>query len=298
MIFLKFIYKLEQKFGKYAIRNLPLYIVIVSALSYVFELFVPEFYAKLVFSPYFIFAEHEYWRIFTWIFTTPQGFNILTLVMLAMYYYFGSAVEAGIGTFMFNLYVFGGMLITTVSVTVTSAICYFMADDMESYMNLAYGEVAGYYLTYFMYVSIFLCYALVYSESVLLLNFLFPVKAKWLGLVDIVWLVYYFVKLDNIICRVAIVASVLNCVFLYVVTKRYSYRKKKTVAYLKRKTAAVKNSMSNDKKVVPIGITRHKCAICGRSEKDDPELEFRFCSKCKGNFEYCSEHLYTHEHVQ
>lgn len=295
---MKLIYKLEQKFGKYAIKNLPLYIVIVSALSYVFELFVPEFYVKLVFSPYLIFAEHEYWRIFTWIFTTPQGFNILTIIMLAMYYYFGSAVEAGIGTFMFNLYVFGGMLITTVSVTVTSAICYFLADDMVSYMNFLNGEVAGFYLTYFMYVSIFLCYALVYSESVLLLNFLFPVKAKWLGLVDIIWLVYYFVKLDNIICRVAIVASVLNCVFLYVVTKRYSYRKKKTVAYLKRKTAAVKNSMSNDNKVVPIGITRHKCAICGRSEKDDPELEFRFCSKCKGNFEYCSEHLYTHEHVQ
>ena len=45
-------------------------------------------------------------------------------------------------------------------------------------------------------------------------------------------------------------------------------------------------------------VTRHKCAICGKSEKDDPNLEFRFCSKCNGNYEYCSEHLYTHTHVE
>ena len=45
-------------------------------------------------------------------------------------------------------------------------------------------------------------------------------------------------------------------------------------------------------------ITRHKCAICGRTELDDETLEFRYCSKCEGNYEYCSDHLYTHEHVR
>ena len=41
---------------------------------------------------------------------------------------------------------------------------------------------------------------------------------------------------------------------------------------------------------------RHKCAICGRTELDDPTLTFRYCSKCSGNKEYCQEHLFTHEH--
>ncbi|GFI65231.1 hypothetical protein IMSAG185_00826 [Lachnospiraceae bacterium] len=45
-------------------------------------------------------------------------------------------------------------------------------------------------------------------------------------------------------------------------------------------------------------ITTHKCAICGRTEEDDPNLEFRFCSKCNGNYEYCQNHLFTHEHVK
>ena len=45
------------------------------------------------------------------------------------------------------------------------------------------------------------------------------------------------------------------------------------------------------------GITRHKCAVCGRTEVTNPELEFRYCSKCEGNFEYCQDHLFTHQHI-
>jgi hypothetical protein len=45
------------------------------------------------------------------------------------------------------------------------------------------------------------------------------------------------------------------------------------------------------------GVTRHKCAVCGRTELDDENLEFRFCSRCDGNYEYCMEHLFTHEHI-
>ena len=45
-------------------------------------------------------------------------------------------------------------------------------------------------------------------------------------------------------------------------------------------------------------ISKHKCAICGRTSEEYPDLEFRFCSKCNGNYEYCSEHLFTHKHVE
>ena len=37
---------------------------------------------------------------------------------------------------------------------------------------------------------------------------------------------------------------------------------------------------------------------CGRTELDDSSLEFRFCSKCNGNYEYCQDHLFTHQHVK
>ena len=51
-------------------------------------------------------------------------------------------------------------------------------------------------------------------------------------------------------------------------------------------------------KMQPKGITRHKCAVCGRTEVDSPNLEFRFCSKCNGNYEYCQDHLFNHVHVK
>ena len=44
--------------------------------------------------------------------------------------------------------------------------------------------------------------------------------------------------------------------------------------------------------------TKHKCAICGRTEKDGDNLVFRYCSKCNGNYEFCQEHLYTHKHFE
>ena len=43
---------------------------------------------------------------------------------------------------------------------------------------------------------------------------------------------------------------------------------------------------------------KHRCAVCGRTELDDPNLEFRYCSKCNGNYEYCQDHLFTHTHVK
>ena len=45
------------------------------------------------------------------------------------------------------------------------------------------------------------------------------------------------------------------------------------------------------------GLSRHKCAVCGRTELTNPELEFRYCSKCEGNYEYCQDHLFTHQHI-
>lgn len=303
---LKFLYKLESKYGKYAIKNLSLYIVIIFALSYALAFLLPDVYMLLVFSPYEIFVNHQFWRIFTWIFTTPGQFDMFTLVMLFFYYSIGTSIEMSIGTFMYNLYIFSGMLFTTIGITVTSAICYFMVNDVSSYISFMGGEIAGFYLTYFMTISIFLGFALVHSDSFVMLYFLIPVKVTWLAFADVIWLMYYFVELDNIVCRVAIVASVLNAIAFYYISKRYSSRRRPISAYMKRKSRDRSRGKEREKTggatveriTIPEGVTRHKCAICGRTEKDDDMLEFRFCSKCKGNYEYCSEHLFTHEHVK
>jgi Zn-dependent protease len=41
----------------------------------------------------------------------------------------------------------------------------------------------------------------------------------------------------------------------------------------------------------------HRCTSCGRTEHDDPHLDFRVCTDCRGGQEYCRDHLDSHPHV-
>ena len=40
----------------------------------------------------------------------------------------------------------------------------------------------------------------------------------------------------------------------------------------------------------------HKCAVCGRTDADHPELEFRYCSRCAGYHCFCQDHINNHIH--
>ena len=71
---------------------------------------------------------------------------------------------------------------------------------------------------------------------------------------------------------------------------RQSARSGASVKMFRRSAASGSSGVS--------GVTKHRCAICGRTEADSPDMQFRFCSKCEGNYEYCEEHLYTHKHVK
>ena len=86
---------------------------------------------------------------------------------------------------------------------------------------------------------------------------------------------------------ITVIMSVLNFILFYFMMKG---KTRVTPAHKKRKRQYKKEVRQTQL------LTRHKCAICGRTEEDDPTLEFRYCSRCKGNYEYCQNHLFTHEH--
>ena len=121
-----------------------------------------------------------------------------------------------------------------------------------------------------------------------LLMFVIPVKMKWMGILDAVLMLYYVI-VGGVFTRFAIIASLLNFVlyFYRLHRSRISPKQMHRRAQFERKSNAGRAK-----------VTRHKCAVCGRTEEDDPSLEFRFCSKCNGNYEYCQYHLFTHEHVK
>ena len=42
---------------------------------------------------------------------------------------------------------------------------------------------------------------------------------------------------------------------------------------------------------------RHKCEVCGRTDADYPDLQFRYCSRCAGYHCYCEDHIFNHTHI-
>lgn len=301
---MKFIYNLEKKLGKYAIRDLSLVITICFAASYLLNLLLPSVYELLLFMPDRIFINHEIWRIFTWIFTTPGKVDFWVFIMLFFYFSIGRTIENRIGTFYFNLYIFGNLLLTTVAqllswgfVFFTNSREEFMAQVLASYL---YEYGGGLTMTYFLTISIFLCFALISSDAMVLLFFIIPFKVSWLAYIDAFFLLYYFISFPVIGIRATIIALAVNFAWFYMMMRKATKRRKIKISaeQLKRRRAYQEQMNKAKENQSSSVITRHKCAVCGRTERDGDDLEFRFCSKCKGNYEYCQEHLFTHEHVK
>lgn len=102
-------------------------------------------------------------------------------------------------------------------------------------------------------------------------------------------LLYDFIWEATAVGRVAIVSSLLNFVIFFLTSRSHIHMSPKQI---KRRVEFKQDIKRNTRG------TRHKCAICGQTEEDDPSLEFRFCSKCSGNHEYCQNHLFTHTHIK
>lgn len=307
---MKGLYKFEQKFGKFSIPNLPIILPAIFGISYILADAAPDIYEKLLFSADAIYGGHQFWRIFTWIFTMPGGFNYFTLVMLFVYFSLGRSVERAIGTFMYNLYIFGTMLAITIGSLIVGAVNYnkylkLIPEEYKGTVNFDYNL----WPTYFLLYTILLGFALCYSDSIMLLMFVIPIQAKWIAVIDLIWLSWEFYQGDAY-ARVTIGAVILVWLVFVFVMKGYSAGKSRIYASgarpMQRKTPNTRSggtaNHSSKGEVIDFpgknGKPIHKCAVCGRTEKDDASLEFRYCSKCNGNFEYCSEHLYTHEHVK
>ena len=216
----------------------------------------------------------------------PPTTNPISLLFLVLLYYsLGTALERTWGTFRYNVYIFSGILFTVIAVFILYGVFFALYGTEVPLSSI--GLVSTNYIT----MSIFLAFAAIYPDMEVLLYFVLPIKMKWMALVYAVMALYYFIT-GGIVSRVAIAASLLNFVIFFLSSRnmrRFGPREQA------RKAKFRKQSRPH---MTYAGGARHRCAVCGRTELDDPNLEFRFCSKCKGNYEYCQDHLFTHEHVK
>ena len=285
----------ERKFGKYAIRNLSFVLIICYAVGYLLQIMDRSntLLSYLTLNPYAI-VHGQVWRLITWILIPPSSSNLfLTLIMLYFYCSIGTTLERTWGTYRYNVYLFQGMLFTIAGSFLLMGYHYLFDGDLISSMS---PEVLQYYFlisslyfsTYYINMSIFLAFAATFPESQVLLMFFIPVKVKWLGIIYGVMLLFSFFG-TSVDGKFAIAASLLNFIVFFVTSRNMTHLNPKQIH---RRQEFKRDVRKNT------GITKHKCAICGRTEVDSPGLQFRFCSKCDGNYEYCEEHLYTHTHVQ
>lgn len=279
--------KLERKFGKYAIRNLSLYLVIGYAIGYILLRVNPALVMMLGFDPMEI-ASGEIWRLFTWIVFLPETNIFLLLIMLVFYYSIGTQLEMIWGRFRYNLYMFSGMICTMLS----SLIAFFVVAYYYGLgLNMAGIATCMGTTPYYLNMTLFLAFALCFPEAQINVNLILPIKAKYLSVFYIIIMIVEIVD-GGLFTATLTIASLLNFIIFYLSTKnirgRYSSSKRKH-DYMKKVKAGRENSTYANG-------ARHKCAVCGRTEIDNPELTFRYCSKCSGGKEYCQEHLFTHEH--
>lgn len=290
--------KLERKFGRYAINNLMLYIVIGYVIGYGFALSGSGVLSHLTLEPCFI-IRGELWRLFTWVIIPPSTTNILFMgLMLFMYYQLGTALERTWGAFRFNLYILGGLFFTVIAAFIDFAILIFA----YGYNNLQTKGLGNYVTTYYILLSIFLAFAIYFPDMEVRLYFIIPIKMKWMSVIYVVLILLSIISSPWYV-RIIIIASVLNFLIFFLSTRNYRRISPKEIKRRSDFKKAVKDAEGQKKATVMydkkgVVIARHRCAICGRTEADDEKLEFRFCSKCVGNFEYCSEHLFTHVHKE
>lgn len=283
--------RFEQKFGKYAIKNLSFVLVFCYAIGYLFQLMDRSntliYYLTL--NPYAI-IHGQVWRLFSWLLIPPSSGGILTLIMLYFYCSIGTSLERTWGTYRYNVFIFEGFLFTILGSFLMMGYSYvFQADAINAYTpEVFFSMTSLMFSTYFVNMSIFLGFAATFPEAQVLLMFIIPIKVKILGIIYAIMLVYQFI-VSNVYMRFAIAASLLNFVIFFLTSRNMSHLNPKQVHRRQEFKREVRRNT---------GVTKHKCAICGRTEQDSPEMQFRFCSKCNGNYEYCEEHLYTHTHIK
>ena len=283
---MNFLNDLERKYGRYAIHNLPAVMIGLYVAGYILQTFSPSALSFLRLEPYYI-LRGQIWRIITWVIIPPSSLDIFTIIMLMFYFSIGQVLERTWGAFRFNVYIFTGIIFTVIGAFVLYAIYALLG--MYSYNMVMIGY---YFSTYYINMSIFLAFALSYPEMQVMLYFIIPVKMKWMGVLYGVLIGYSFLR-SAWPGRVAIIASLLNFIIFFLSTRNAGRISPKQI----RRRTEFRQSVRSARPDNPKGA-RHKCAVCGRTELDDPTLEFRYCSKCDGAYEYCNDHLFTHQHVK
>ncbi len=269
---MSFLAHLERRFGRYAISNLSMYLVmgqVAVLLAAMFQLIEPQI---LEYAPVTL-RIGQWWRVVTFIFVPTFPSSTIGYVFLVfgwyMFYLMGGALESYWGAFRFNAFIFMSFAFT-VALTWLAPM---------SWVTNTY--ILG---------SVFLAFAYLNPDFEFRLYMILPVKAKWLAMLT--WAIYaaYFV-VGNRSTKLQIVASVATFVLFFGgdIARRLGMRQGGRSEGGASRRSREKEPEEDE--------PRHRCYVCGKTDRTHPQMDFRYCSKCAGDQCYCEEHIRNHVHV-
>ena len=289
--------RLCYKHRNKGIPNLMLYISLGSALVYLMSQFAGNYvlYNLLCFDRSLI-LQGQVWRLITYPLTYDGGNIFYTFIGLVCYYSLGQAMENIWGTLRFNLFYLSGIVMM----------------DIFCLIFQGWADVSS------LNLSLFLAYATLYPDAHFLLFFIIPVKAWIFALFDLVITLYQVVTLTymglfpySLFPLVAIAnyllffgKDVVNVIPVsWRANARRLLRKKKQKAgqakQQKPRNAPFPTAGSYEASTASVKAPyTHRCTVCGRTDISHPDLEFRYCSRCKGYHCYCEDHINSHSHIQ
>ena len=273
------------------IPGLMKYIVIGNILVFILDSFstggVGAASALLSFNPSAI-LQGQVWRIVTFIFVPyvsgrgMTGFFWLA-VMLYFYYFIGTTLEREWGAAKFTVFYGFGVL-----------------------LNILVGFLVGGATMHYVNLSMFFAFATLFPDMQVLFFFIIPMKIKWLAWLDaafFLWTILRMLFTGYPLLALLPVVAILNYLLFFAsdIGDTLSY----WTGRLGKKTGR-----GSGPKVINFNRARtktkpgakeaflHKCAVCGKTDLSDPDMEFRYCSRCNGYYCYCADHINNHIHIQ
>jgi len=262
---------------RFGVRNLMLYLVIGNAIVWLFGMIdaTNPLYYLLTFSAYHI-LHGQVWRLVTFV-LVPQTDGIWLLLALYFYYFIGTTLERQWGTAKFTVYYIFGMVLT---------ILYGLA--LYWITGVSYGLTASY-----LNLSMFFAFATLYPDTRVLVFFLIPIKIKWLGLLNAAYFLISILNSPfpiNLLPLVAVANYLVFCGgWIWNLLRPSRWKQRRRTVHFQQEVRRVQREQAQRP------YTR-KCEVCGRTDADNPGLEFRYCSRCQGLHCFCMDHINSHVH--
>ena len=274
---------------RFGVPNLMRFIVAGSVLVYLLAIFSGYGPVSFLAFNWEAVKSGELWRLVTFIFM-PGYYTTRDVLWLALFLYFyymiGNVLEREWGTAKFTLYYLSGVVLTLVVGIVTA---------------LATGRNVWIEGTGYVNLSMFFAFAMLYPDTQFLLFFIIPVKVKWLAWIDAAFfalsVVTSLIRLDFLNALLPVVALLNFFVFFWTnISDEISYRRGRARHQGAHQTIQFKAAAKKQRQKEAAQGYRHKCCVCGRTDTDYPDLQFRYCSRCAGYHCFCEDHIFDHVH--